>query len=112
MWVRHSDDRSNLSVPLLLQINLSIPIKVFIISILFFLEPPLICFFLPIASSIRMYLGKPVFMVPVEGHYEQYCNSRDAFKAGAGLYDKSFKITRFLITSQTIVITQIILGIG
>lgn len=43
-----------------------------------------------------MYLGKPVFMVPVEGHYEQFCNSRDAFKAGAGLYDNSFKISRFL----------------
>jgi uncharacterized protein (TIGR00661 family) len=43
-----------------------------------------------------MYLGKPVFMVPVEGHYEQFCNSRDAFKAGAGLYDSSFKISRFL----------------
>jgi uncharacterized protein (TIGR00661 family) len=43
-----------------------------------------------------MYLGKPVFMVPVEGHYEQFCNSRDAFKAGAGLYDKRFRITRFL----------------
>lgn len=43
-----------------------------------------------------MYLGKPVFMVPVEGHYEQFCNSRDAFKAGAGLYDKTFKISRFL----------------
>jgi len=43
-----------------------------------------------------MYLGKPVLMVPVEGHYEQYCNSRDAFKAGAGIYDKDFNITRFL----------------
>jgi len=43
-----------------------------------------------------MYLGKPVFMVPVEGHYEQFCNSRDAFKAGAGIYDNGFHITRFL----------------
>ncbi len=43
-----------------------------------------------------MFLGKPVFMVPVEGHFEQYCNSRDAFKAGAGIYDKGFHITRFL----------------
>jgi len=41
------------------------------------------------------YLGKPVFMVPVEGHYEQFCNSRDAAKAGIGLYDKSFEIDRF-----------------
>lgn len=43
-----------------------------------------------------MYLGKPVFMVPVEGHYEQFCNSRDAAKAGAGIYDSSFEIDRFL----------------
>lgn len=43
-----------------------------------------------------MYLGKPAFMVPVEGHYEQFCNSRDAAKAGAGLYDKSFDIDQFL----------------
>jgi uncharacterized protein (TIGR00661 family) len=43
-----------------------------------------------------MFLGKPVFMVPVEGHFEQYCNSRDAYKAGAGIYDSGFKITRFL----------------
>ena len=25
-----------------------------------------------------MCLGKPVMMVPVEGHFEQYCNARDA----------------------------------
>lgn len=43
-----------------------------------------------------MYLGKPVFMVPVEGHYEQFCNSRDAAQAGAGIFDSSFKIGRFL----------------
>jgi len=43
-----------------------------------------------------LYLGKPVFTVPVEGQYEQFCNSRDAFKAGAGIYDKKFDITRFL----------------
>lgn len=43
-----------------------------------------------------MYLGKPVFMVPVEGHYEQFCNSRDAANAGAGIYDTSFQIDRFL----------------
>ncbi len=43
-----------------------------------------------------MYLDKPVFMVPVEGHYEQFCNSRDAARAGAGIYDTSFEIDRFL----------------
>ncbi|HEU4719300.1 MAG TPA: glycosyltransferase family protein [Bacteroidia bacterium] len=43
-----------------------------------------------------MYLGKPVLMVPVEGHFEQRCNSRDGFRAGAGIYDDRFDITRFL----------------
>ena len=43
-----------------------------------------------------MYLGKPVFMVPVEGHFEQFCNSRDAHKAGAGIYGEKFEVTRFL----------------
>lgn len=33
-----------------------------------------------------MYLGKPVLMVPIHGHYEQFCNSRDAYKAGAGIF--------------------------
>lgn len=43
-----------------------------------------------------MYLGKPVFMVPVEGHFEQFCNARDAFKAGAGIFDDKFNIDKFL----------------
>lgn len=43
-----------------------------------------------------MYLQKPVFMVPVEGHYEQFCNSRDAAKAGAGIYDSAFNLDRFI----------------
>lgn len=43
-----------------------------------------------------LYLGKPVFMVPVEGHFEQLCNSRDAFNAGAGIFDTGFNIDRFL----------------
>jgi uncharacterized protein (TIGR00661 family) len=43
-----------------------------------------------------MYLGKPVFMVPVEGHFEQFVNSRDAFKAGAGIFDKRFDINKFV----------------
>lgn len=43
-----------------------------------------------------MYLGKPVFMVPVEGHYEQFCNSRDAARSGAGIYDTTFRIEGFL----------------
>jgi uncharacterized protein (TIGR00661 family) len=43
-----------------------------------------------------MYLGKPVFMVPVEGHFEQFCNARDAHKAGAGIFDKKFDINKFV----------------
>lgn len=42
-----------------------------------------------------MYLGKPVLAVPVEGHYEQYCNSLDAVAAGAGLASRHFDIDRF-----------------
>ena len=43
-----------------------------------------------------MYLGKPVLMVPVEGHFEQFCNSRDAHYAGAGVYDKNFNIDKLV----------------
>lgn len=43
-----------------------------------------------------MWLGKPVFMVPVEGHFEQLCNAVDALRAGAGIYDRKFQISRFL----------------
>ncbi|WP_421875649.1 glycosyltransferase family protein [Marinoscillum sp.] len=39
-----------------------------------------------------MYLGKPVLMVPVEGHYEQACNAIDAKKAGAGIFSDRFDI--------------------
>lgn len=43
-----------------------------------------------------MYFGKPVLMVPIKGHYEQFCNSRDGFKAGAGIYDDNFNISKLL----------------
>lgn len=43
-----------------------------------------------------MYLGKPVLMVPIKGHYEQFCNSRDGHKAGAGVYADSFELTKLL----------------
>lgn len=39
-----------------------------------------------------MYLGKPVLMVPVEGHYEQVCNALDASKAGAGISSEVFDL--------------------
>lgn len=43
-----------------------------------------------------MYLGKPVLAVPVEGHYEQYCNGHDVERLGAGLARSSFDIDRFV----------------
>ena len=43
-----------------------------------------------------MYLGKPVLAVPVEGHFEQYCNSLDAVAAGAGLACSHFDIDRLV----------------
>lgn len=43
-----------------------------------------------------MYMGKPVLMVPVEGHYEQYCNARDARRSGAGIHAKKFTLTKLV----------------
>ena len=43
-----------------------------------------------------MYMGKPVLMVPVEHHFEQWCNARDAAAAGAGIYADTFDIDRLL----------------
>ncbi|MGE0566384.1 MAG: glycosyltransferase family protein [Bacteroidia bacterium] len=47
-----------------------------------------------------MYLDKPVMMVPVEGHYEQFCNSRDAYKAGAGIFADKFDLSRLVEISS------------
>ncbi|MEQ8470961.1 MAG: glycosyltransferase family protein [Marinoscillum sp.] len=41
-----------------------------------------------------MYMGKPVLMVPVKGHYEQACNAIDAVKAGAGISSEHFDINK------------------
>lgn len=41
-----------------------------------------------------MYLGKPVLMVPVQGHYEQACNAVDACNAGAGISSHTFEIDK------------------
>lgn len=43
-----------------------------------------------------MYMRKPVLMVPVKNHFEQFCNARDANKAGAGIYDDEFNIEKLL----------------
>lgn len=39
-----------------------------------------------------MYMGKPILMVPVKGHYEQACNALDAKKAGAGVTCEIFNL--------------------
>lgn len=39
-----------------------------------------------------MYLGKPVQVVPVEGHFEQHCNAFDTVRAQAGIRDTRFNI--------------------
>lgn len=41
-----------------------------------------------------MYLGKPVQVIPVEGHFEQQCNAFDTVRAGAGVRSTRFDITR------------------
>jgi uncharacterized protein (TIGR00661 family) len=48
-----------------------------------------------------MYLGKPVLMVPIQGHYEQFCNSRDAYKAGAGIFADKFDLGKLANFSAT-----------
>ena len=42
------------------------------------------------------YLGKQVLMIPVENHFEQYLNARDAERTGIGLGDTSFRLSRLL----------------
>lgn len=39
-----------------------------------------------------MFFGKPVLMVPVKGHFEQWCNARDGAKSGAGIYAHKFDL--------------------
>jgi uncharacterized protein (TIGR00661 family) len=40
------------------------------------------------------WLGKPLFLVPVENHVEQQVNALDAQQAGLGLAEKSFNLDR------------------
>ena len=46
--------------------------------------------------SEAAYLSKPVLMIPVQNHIEQYLNSLDAQQAGLGIADTDFKLTRLL----------------
>lgn len=40
------------------------------------------------------YLGKPVMMVPVKGHFEQFCNAKEGLKSGAGIYSEEFNSSK------------------
>lgn len=42
------------------------------------------------------YLGKPLLMIPVENHVEQYLNACDAEQAGLGWRDNDFRLSRLL----------------
>ena len=42
-----------------------------------------------------MYLCKPLLVVPVEGHFEQYCNARDTQQTGAGIHSGQFNWKNF-----------------
>jgi uncharacterized protein (TIGR00661 family) len=44
--------------------------------------------------SEAAYLGKPVFLVPVENHVEQQINALDAVQTGLGITDRSFNLDR------------------
>ena len=41
-----------------------------------------------------MYLCKPLLVVPVQGHFEQYCNARDTQQTGAGIHSGQFKLEK------------------
>lgn len=43
-----------------------------------------------------MYMGKPVMMVPVAGHFEQWCNAHEGVKAGAGTFAFRFDLNVLL----------------
>lgn len=56
--------------------------------------------------SEAAYLGKPVLMVPVENHYEQYLNSCDAEYGRIGLRDRSFQLSRLLAPADSRATTE------
>lgn len=43
-----------------------------------------------------MYLGKPIMMVPVPNHIEQEINAWDGARAGAGIAETAFDLSRFI----------------
>jgi len=46
--------------------------------------------------SEAAYLDKPLLMVPVQGHLEQWINSLDAEMSGLGVRDFAFNLDRLL----------------
>ncbi|HZI33043.1 MAG TPA: glycosyltransferase family protein, partial [Candidatus Binatia bacterium] len=42
------------------------------------------------------YLGKPLLLIPVENHLEQYLNACDAERTGLGMRDSGFHLSRLL----------------
>jgi uncharacterized protein (TIGR00661 family) len=46
--------------------------------------------------SEAAYLGKQVLMIPVENHFEQFLNARDAEQTGIGMADTTFRLSRLL----------------
>jgi len=42
------------------------------------------------------YLGKPLLLIPVENHLEQYLNACDAERTGLGMHDSKFNLSRLL----------------
>lgn len=41
-----------------------------------------------------MYLGTPVQVIPVDGHFEQLCNAFDTVRAGAGIRSDRFDVSK------------------
>jgi uncharacterized protein (TIGR00661 family) len=46
--------------------------------------------------SEAAWLGKPLLMVPVENHLEQFINARDAAQTGLGIRDSRFALSRLI----------------
>jgi len=46
--------------------------------------------------SEAAYLGKPVLMIPVQNHIEQFLNALDATRTGIGINDAKFNLSRLL----------------
>lgn len=46
--------------------------------------------------SEAIYLGKPLLVVPVENHLEQYLNACDVDQAGLAMRDSAFRLSRLL----------------